>query len=80
MEFPDDILSIIKAYSKPMTKGDWRKGSFTATCNNHIKFVGASYLVNVLFKEMIIGMGNEWTEKLIPNCKNFYERKYGLFV
>ena len=47
MEFPDDILSIIKAYSKPMTKGDWRKGSFIAKCNNHIKFVGASYLVNI---------------------------------
>jgi hypothetical protein len=76
MEFPDDILMIISAYSKPMTKGDWRKGSFIAKCNNHIKFVGNGYLVNVLFKEMLIGMGNEWTEKLIPDCKNFYERKY----
>jgi hypothetical protein len=76
MEFPDDILTIINAYAKPMTKGDWRKGSYTAKCNNHIKYVGNGYLVNVLLKEMINGMGNEWNEKLIPSGKEFNEEHF----
>ena len=25
MEFPDDVLAIIRAYSKPLTRPDWRK-------------------------------------------------------
>jgi hypothetical protein len=27
MELPDDILNIIKEYSRPVTRSDWRKGS-----------------------------------------------------
>jgi hypothetical protein len=76
MEFPDDILMIINAYAKPMTKGDWRKGSFIAKCNNHIKYVGNGYYVNVLLKEMINDMGNQWNEKLIPCGKNFNEEHF----
>lgn len=73
MEFPDDILMIINAYAKPMTKGDWRKGSFIAKCNNHIKYVGNGYLVNVLLRDMINGMGHTHNEKLIPSGKEFNE-------
>jgi len=29
MELPDDVLKIIKEYSQPLTRGDWRKGSYT---------------------------------------------------
>jgi hypothetical protein len=28
MELPDDILNIIKEYSQPMTRPDWRKGCY----------------------------------------------------
>jgi len=76
MEFPDDILTIISAYSKPMTKCDWRKGSYIAKCNNHIKCIGNQYLVNILLKDMITDMGHQWDEKLIPNCKDFNEEHY----
>ena len=27
MELPDDILNIIKEYSRPITRADWRKGA-----------------------------------------------------
>jgi hypothetical protein len=27
MELPDDILNIIKEYSRPVTRSDWRKGA-----------------------------------------------------
>jgi len=27
MELPDDILMLIKDYSRPMTRSDWRRGS-----------------------------------------------------
>lgn len=28
MELPDDILKLIKEYSMPMTRPDWRKGCY----------------------------------------------------
>ena len=28
MELPDDVLSIIKEYSMPITRSDWRKGCY----------------------------------------------------
>lgn len=28
MELPQDVLDIIREYSKPLTKGDWRQGSY----------------------------------------------------
>jgi len=28
MQLPDDILDIIREYSKPVTRGDWKKGSY----------------------------------------------------
>jgi hypothetical protein len=28
MELPDDILNIIKEYSKPITRPDWREGCY----------------------------------------------------
>jgi len=28
MELPDDILNIIKEYSQPITRPDWRKGCY----------------------------------------------------
>jgi hypothetical protein len=34
MELPDDILMIIREYSKPLTRPDWRLGSYF----NRIKY------------------------------------------
>jgi hypothetical protein len=76
MEFPEELQRIINAYAKPITKGDWRKGSYTAKCNNHIKYMGNQYLVNILLKDMINGMGHQWNEKLIPSGKDFNEEHY----
>ena len=28
MELPDDVLTLIKDFSKPITRGDWREGCF----------------------------------------------------
>ena len=28
MEFPEDIIYIINQFSKPLTRPDWRKGSY----------------------------------------------------
>ena len=30
MEFPDDVLGIIRAFTKPLCRVDWRKGSYIA--------------------------------------------------
>jgi hypothetical protein len=76
MEFPEEIQRLINEYAKPLTRGDWRKGSSIAHCNNHIKYVGNGYLINILLKELINGMGNEYNEKLIPSGKYFCKENY----
>jgi len=42
MELPDDILKIIKEYSMPISRPDWKKGNY---CNRHIfyKIDGLNY-------------------------------------
>jgi len=32
MELPDDILNIIREYSKPLTRPDWREGCYYNRC------------------------------------------------
>ena len=31
MKLPENVLALIKEYAKPITRGDWRKGSY---CND----------------------------------------------
>jgi hypothetical protein len=76
MEFPEEIQRLINEYAKPITRPDWRKGSSIAHCNNHIKYVGNGYLINILLKEMINGMGHIYNEKLIPNGGHYMDENY----
>jgi hypothetical protein len=34
MEFPEDVMCIIRAYSKPVSRGDWRQGS--SVCRTYL--------------------------------------------
>lgn len=75
MNFPINVQNMINKYSKPMTKPDWRKGSFIAKkCNNHIKCISNGYCNNIALNEMYLSMGHVYTEKLIPDgTKQFNE-------
>lgn len=64
MEFPIELQRLINEYAKPMTKPDWRNGSYTVSCNNHIKYIGNGYVANVLINIMTNGL---YMDKLIPN-------------
>jgi hypothetical protein len=65
MEFPEDILKIINAYAKPVTRGNWRLGSSIAICNNEIRHVGKNYFLNLIFKHTLKLIRIEYNEKLI---------------
>lgn len=67
MEFPIEIQRLINEYAKPMTRVDWRNGSYISqdsSCNNHIKYIANEYLANVLINEMTNGL---YMDKLIPD-------------
>ncbi len=49
MKLPDDIVKIIREYSKPMTRPDWRKGCYY---NKKYKCYG----INYSFKYIVILM------------------------
>lgn len=66
MEFPIEIERLINEFAKPMTRPDWRNGSYTVSCNNHIKYIGNEYVANVLINEITNGL---YMNKLIPNGK-----------
>jgi hypothetical protein len=76
MEFPEEIQRLINEYAKPITRPDWRKGSSIAKCNNHIKYVGNGYLINVFYKQLVNDNGFDLDEKLIPSGKHFEENYY----
>ena len=38
MELPDDIIYIIKQYSKSRTCPDWRKGSYLNRCDDDFNY------------------------------------------
>jgi hypothetical protein len=52
MELPDDILKIIKEYSMPITRPDWRKGCyfnrFPFKINN--KLYTFKYMLRLVYK------------------------------
>ena len=63
-----NVERLINDYSKPMTKSDWRKGSYiNSLCRNHIKSIGSGYYNNILLNEMYSSMGHIYTDKLIPD-------------
>ncbi len=62
-----NVERLINDYSKPITRVDWRNGSYIAKCNNHIKCIGSGYYNNILLNEMYISMGHIYTDKLIPD-------------
>lgn len=66
MKFPSELQRLINEFAKPMTRPDWRNGSYTVSCNNHIKYIGKEYVANVLINEMTNGL---YMSKLIPNGK-----------
>ena len=52
MELPDDILKIIKEYSQPLTRPDWRKGCYfnrrPYRVNN--KYYTFKFMLRLLYK------------------------------
>jgi hypothetical protein len=44
MKLPENVLALIKEYAKPITRGDWRKGS---SCNDAFKY---SIFMDQLYK------------------------------
>ena len=65
MEFPDEIVRLINAYAKPVTRGNWRLGSSIAIINNQIQHVGKNYFLNLIFKHTLKLLKIEYNEKLI---------------
>jgi len=57
MELPDDILNIIKEYSQPITRPDWRKGCYYNRRLYHLyglkyKF---KFIVNLCYRVLLTG-------------------------
>jgi hypothetical protein len=52
MELPDDVLKIIKEYSMPITRPDWRKGCYYNRFPYKIfdKYFTFKYLLNVCIR------------------------------
>ena len=52
MELPDDILIIIKEYSMPITRPDWRKGCYfnRYPYRIHNKLYTFKYMLRLLYK------------------------------
>ena len=67
MKFPIEIERLINEYAKPMTRPNWRAGSYTVSCNNHIKYIGNEYLANVLLIEMTIAQNFLEHDLLLKN-------------
>ncbi len=58
MQLPDDVLSIIREYSKPMTRPDWRtlkplSGHLLYINLNYLRFKYTNPLYRRLFKQLI---------------------------
>ena len=77
MKFPIEIERLINSYSKPMTKPDWRKGSYiyinNNTIKNHIKCISGGYHNNISLNEMMMSMGHIYTDKLIPDGRKKFD-------
>jgi len=80
MKFNIKIERLINEYSKPMTRPDWRKGSFiyknNTTINNHIKCIAGGYHINILLNEMMMSMGHIYTDKLIPDGRKEFNEEH----
>jgi hypothetical protein len=50
MELPDDILKLIKEYSMPVTRPDWRKGCY---CNRQIFYRVYFILTKGIYQDVI---------------------------
>ena len=83
MNFSTNVERLINDYSKPMTKPDWRNGSYISIhslgkCNNHIKCIGGGYCINILFNEMLLSMGQMYGNKLIPDGRSEFNEDHFL--
>ena len=80
MKFNNKIERLINEYAKPMTREDWRNGSFiyknNTIINNHIKCIGGGYCINYQFNKMIISMGSSYTDKLIPDGRKEFNEDH----
>jgi hypothetical protein len=52
MEFPEDILMIIREYSKPLTRHDWRLGCYYNRRSYYILggYMSFDHIIYTLFK------------------------------
>ena len=52
MELPDDVLKIIKEYSMPITRSDWRKGCYfnRYPFNVNKKYYTFKFMLRLIYK------------------------------
>ena len=62
MELPEDILQIIRDYSKPVTRPDWRSMHLMRQYTLHIEFERQMFR---RFKKLNIDYGDDFLQLLI---------------
>jgi hypothetical protein len=84
MEFPIEIERLINEFAKPLTRPDWKKGSFiykkNTTINNHIKYIGSGYCINYQFNEMMSSLEHSYMEKLIPDGRLEFNEEHFIWA
>ena len=72
MELPEDILQIIREYSKPVTRPDWRSMHLMRQYTLHIEFERQMFR---RFKKLNIDYGLEFLQ-LLSNYKPLFDEPY----
>jgi hypothetical protein len=68
MELPDDICRLINEYARPITRGDWRKGSFVS--RNYMTLDCSTYkdeIIEIIINDFMIDTPMEYRNYLSKN-------------
>jgi hypothetical protein len=79
MELPEDICRVIHEFARPLTRGDWRKGSYIqrnyATCEPYDVFDVVTYTIKTHFQDDLFEMCH-----IITNIMNKVAHEYYNYI